>query len=267
MPANARIVYDFDTWDAATITGSSEANSDLADDNVVHPFVSKPWRTTGDTTENIVFDLGSAVAIDCIGVFAHNLTSAGTIRVQANTADSWGSPAQDNGAVAMSPSAVDADGNVLGHFISFPSGWGAYRYWRLVFVDGSNPDGYIQIGRIAGGIYYEFDRNIQQSFAVEIMDPSETDRNVPGRQAYWRSRERFRRATVGFRFQDRTQTEKVEAIYRKIGNSNPCILALDPDNYPSKDSMYCQMITPVQFTHQQIGYYDTGALVFEEKVE
>lgn len=264
MPdAKARIVYNFDDWDAATITGSSEANSDLADDNVVHPFVSKPWRTTGDTAESIVFDLGSAQTINCIGIFGHNLTSSAVCYISANSADSWGSPAHSSGA--WSP-VTDADGTVLGHYVFFNS-WSAMRYWRILLQDSSNPDGFIQIGRIAGGQYYEFDRNIQQSFAIEHLDPSETDQNVPGRQAFWRSRDRFRRATVGFRFQDRTQTEKVEAIYRKIGNSNPCILSLDPTNYPTKDSMYCHMITPVQFTHQQIGYYNTGALVFEEKVE
>lgn len=263
MPdAKARIVYNFDDWDAATITGSSQANSDLADDNVVHPFVAKPWRTTGDTSEPIVFDLGSAKTINCIGIFGHNLTIGATVTIQAHSANSWGSPSESAPAAVV----ADPDGNVLQRIVQF-NVYSAYRYWRLVFADPSNPDGFIQIGRIAGGAYYEFDRNISQNFAIERVDPSETDNRVPGRQAFWRDRGRFRRATIGFRFQNRTQVEKVEAIHTKIGSSNPCILALDPDNYPTKDSMYCHLLTPLRFAHQQIGYYNTGSLVFEEKVE
>ena len=73
MSEKIRFLYDADTWDAATISSSSEAG-DLVDDNAVHDFVAKPWRTTGDSAEWIKFDLGSAQQITCFCLFGFNLT-------------------------------------------------------------------------------------------------------------------------------------------------------------------------------------------------
>ena len=90
--ANARILYNMDTWDGATITGSSQANTDLVPGNVVHDHVSKMWRTTGKASENIVFDLGTATKITVFSMFTFNLTASATVTLQANASNSWGRP-------------------------------------------------------------------------------------------------------------------------------------------------------------------------------
>ena len=109
MASNARILYNMDTWDAATITGSSQANTDLVPANVVHDHVSKMWRTTGKASENIVFDLGTATNITVFSMFTFNLTASATVTLQANASDSWGSPSYSQALTI----ATDADGNVL----------------------------------------------------------------------------------------------------------------------------------------------------------
>lgn len=53
----------------------------------------------------------------------------------------------------------------------------------------------------------------------------------------------------------------------KTGNSRPMVLALDPDNRPSTDSMYCYLETPLNQAHAFIGNYSTAQLVYEEKME
>ena len=54
------MLYNMDAWDAATVTHSSEANTDLVAENVLHDHIAKLWRTTGKASEWIVFNLGSA---------------------------------------------------------------------------------------------------------------------------------------------------------------------------------------------------------------
>lgn len=261
MPdAKARIVYNFDAWDGATITSSSEASTDLADDNVVHDFVSLPWRTTGDTSEWVKFDLGSATAITCVGIFAHNLTSAATVTLQANASDSWGSPSYSQ----VLPVATDADGVVVPHIVYYLSQ--NYRWWRVTFADAANTDTYIQVGVIRGGAYYEVSRNYNSALPVQYIDPSE-GAVTPGRQDHKRQRSRYRRATLGFTLQDRTQADKLRAIVTKIGTSKPCILGLDATNYPTAESMYCYMRTPLSLAHRFNQLWDTGSLVFEEVTE
>ena len=258
--ANARILYNMDTWDGATITGSSQANADLVPANVVHDHVSKMWRTTGKASENIVFDLGTATKITAFSMFTFNLTSGATVTLQANASNSWGSPSYSQALTI----ATDADGAVLPRIVYFLDQ--TYRYWRVLLADSGNTATYLQIGRIAAGEYYELTRNINQNFNITMYDPSEGDR-VPGRQTFFRNRNRYRRATVKYNLQSQAQTDKLSAIMLKTGNSRPLVLALDPTDRPSKDSMYCYLETPLSQAHQFIGNYSTAQLVYEEKTE
>ena len=258
--ANARILYNMDAWDAATITGSSQANTDLVPANVVHDHVSKMWRTTGKASENIVFDLGSAKKITVFSMFTFNLTASATVTLQANASNSWGLPSYSQALTI----ATDADGAVLPRIVYFLDQ--TYRYWRVTLADSGNSDSYLQIGRMAAGEYYELTRNINQNFNITMFDPSEGDR-VPGRQTFFRNRNRYRRATVRYNLQSQTQTDKLSAIMLTTGNTRPIVLALDPTDRPSKDSMYCYLETPLSQAHQFVGNYSTAQLVYEEKTE
>ena len=258
--ANARILYNMDTWDGATITGSSQANADLVPANVVHDHVSKMWRTTGKASENIVFDLGTATKITVFSMFTFNLTASATVTLQANASNSWGSPSYSQALTI----ATNSDGTVLQRIVYFLDQ--TYRYWRVTLADSGNAASYLQIGRIAAGEYYELTRNINQNFNITMYDPSEGDR-VPGRQTFFRNRNRYRRATVKYNLQSQAQTDKLSAIMLKTGNSRPLVLALDPTDRPSKDSMYCYLETPLSQAHQFIGNYSTAQLVYEEKTE
>ena len=258
--ANAYLLYNSDAWDAATVTASSDATSGLTGANVVDDLVGKPWRSTGDTSEQLVFDLGSAKQIKAIGIHVFNLTSAATVKVQANATNSWGSPTLDD-TVAM---VTDADSNVLERLVW--TGNQTLRYWRIDIADAANPDGYIQIGRVIGGDYWTPTINYANGFRPVMVDPSEGTPK-PGRQSFWRQRKRFRRTGVTFPEIDRTDYEKWQAVFTKIGNSKPLLLMLDPTDYLTKDSMYCYLKTPLSMAHRLLGNYTNLTLTFEEVAE
>ena len=257
--AKARILYNADTCDAATVTANSEV-TDLEGSNVVEDFIGLPWRSTGDTAEWIKFDLGSATLITCIGIFKHNLTSGATVTLEANATDSWGSPSYSQALTLAS----DADSVMFEHIVFCLSE--TYQWWRITFADASNPDGYIQIGRVYAGEFYEFTRNYNANVERSWFDPSEGD-DTPGRQDYKRSRKRYRRYTLGVTLQDETQSEKLEAIFRKIGNEKPCVLMADYTNKPTKWSMYCYLKTTLSMAHRFARYFDMASLVFAEVTE
>ena len=240
--AKARIAYNFDTWNAGTITSSSEANADLADDNCVHDFISLPWRTDTDSSEWWKIDLGSATNIKCVVIAGHNFTAAATVVLEGHTSDSWGAPTYQETLTIL----TNADGVVRPYIVVFLDE--SLQWWRLTVTDAANPDGYIEIGVIRGESFYEFDRNFNEAFGIPMADPSEGE-NIPGRQTYKRSRKRYRRAEIEVVFMDDTQRRKFEAIFEKIGNEKPCVLALDPTNNPSELSMYCYLLTPLALTH------------------
>jgi hypothetical protein len=256
--AKCRIAYDFDTWNAATITKSSQKDSNLAATNLVHDHVSLPWRTTDVSSEWVVFDLGSAVNIKVFGMFVFNLRSTDTVTLQANASDSWGSPSYSQALTIP----TNADSVVRQRIVFYLNE--TYRYWRVLITAAGHTDGYIEVGTMKGGTYYEFSRNFDQNLVLQMLDPSEGEES-PGQQAFYTQRAKYRRAVVAFRLIDNTQKEKFLTIMEKIGNSRPCILGLDPTNNPSDMSMYCYSASPLELIGSVPDYWDAAQWVFEEK--
>jgi hypothetical protein len=54
---------------------------------------SRPFRFTSKSAQRIVIDLSSAKPVTIAALFNHNLTAAATVKIQANTSNSWTSPA------------------------------------------------------------------------------------------------------------------------------------------------------------------------------
>ena len=248
--SNVRFLYTF-KFDSATISSSSEV-SGLPDDNIVHDFVARKWRTTADTGQWIKFDLGAAKKISMVALFGHNLTSGATVTLQANSDDYWGGP----------PSYVKAltwNGRAIVEFISQ-----TYRWWRITFEDGSNPDGYIEVGRICAGEFYEPGVNVTQDVQKRIIDPSQKSESA-GRQGYVIERDEYRVYEVEFTGIERTQQGEIETMFRAVKNINMLVFALDPDNYPENDTIYCKLTTPYAAALGALEYGDMS-LGFEEKV-
>lgn len=102
--------------------------------------VAKHWRTTGVSSENLQIDLGATYAIDLMGIVNHNLTAAATITVNG------GSTANPDGSqytTTITYRQFDA-------FKLLTAGQ-SWRYWKFIFADSSNTDGYIKIGLVLLG--------------------------------------------------------------------------------------------------------------------
>lgn len=248
--ANVRFAYDFDTWDGATITSSSE-ETNLPDDNVVDAFVSKVWRATGDSSEWIKFDLGSAVNIKMVGLFNHNLSSGATVKLQANATDVWTSPSYD---VTLTWNAYK--------IVKFLDE--TYRWWRITFADGSNPDNYIEVGRIVGGDYLEPTYNIVDGFTKGLVDPSYI-KPVEGLETYASARSKYWTYTLSWLWLTRAVQDDLQDMFETIGTTERLVVSLDPTNYPSKDSIYCMVRSDFLVANRFQDYADIGLTFVEQK--
>jgi hypothetical protein len=261
-----RILYDAasDASSGVTITASSEAKDadNLAANiggNTEEWRIGKPWRTTGDSSEWVKFDFGSSQTITCVAIMAHNLTSGATVALQANSSDTWGSPSYSQALTI----ATDSDSNVIPRLVYFKTAGSLYRYWRLLILDPTNPDTYIQIGRVVLGQEYEATRDLSSDLRVELIDPSEGSKS-PGEVPVLTQKARFRRIRSSFQFVGQTETDKWATIFDHLGNSRGAIICWDTDR-PSKDSAYVFLATPMNLAHQLVSYYDIMSLVWEEK--
>lgn len=118
----------------ATITPST-ADSSYPIANLTSLPISKPFRFTGDTSENLQIDLGSALPIDLIALINHNLTNAATITVNAGASSN-----PDGSTFTTTITWRERDCFKL---LSSPQ---TYRYWKIIIADSANPDTFIELG-------------------------------------------------------------------------------------------------------------------------
>jgi hypothetical protein len=102
------------------------------------------WFKSGAVSSDItiIVDLGSALAITAFCLSDHNITSGATVKLQANSSNSWTTP-----AYTLTLTQTDQP---MVNYISQ-----SYRYWRVLIQDASNPDGYVGIGKLYLGTYTE----------------------------------------------------------------------------------------------------------------
>lgn len=254
-----RILYDPASDLSTAVISSSSDGSSHADSNAVKASVGTTWRTDSDTTEWIKFDLVvTTKKVDCVSIQAHNLTSSATVTFEGNASDSWGSPTVDETLTV----ATDSDGSVIDRITHYFT-QATLRYWRVTIDDPTNPDTYIQIGRVMFGEYYDTTRDITADLRVETLDPSEGVKS-PGTVQAITEKAAYRRIRTSFAFVSQTETDKWTAIFKRIGNNDPALICWDTSR-ATKDSAYVYMITPLNLAHQFSSFYDIAAIVWEEK--
>ena len=139
--------------------------------NVLDSRLTRQYRTDLATLAEIVYDLGSALSVNTIEIANHNVSSSFTVlKLQANTSNSWGSPAFEINLTWL-----------IGIIVAdFPTE--TYRYWRIVIDDATNTDGFIKVGRGWLGVGYN---PLGISFNVNHRRLSKSIKTVtPGGQTY-----------------------------------------------------------------------------------
>lgn len=157
--------------DSATVSASSQVAS-LPAANVQHFWKSKPWRATGCTSEWLKLNLGSAQSILAVILTGHNLTSGATVHFQANATDVWTSPSVD---ATVPWSARD--------LVYLWNAAQSYQWWRITIADASNPDGFVQAGRVYIGPAPSPDRNFT-SYKRTVVDPTVISPSTDGAESF-----------------------------------------------------------------------------------
>lgn len=151
--------------DASTLSNGSW-NSSLPLTNLKDPNVRKVARTlnAGPAATLFAADMGATYTLRGLALANTNLSSAATVQVKAGTA---APDSSNNFATGLVYDSTALNAKQLSFFGDIPTDWGQQypiifpfatavtaRYVTVTIVDGSNPDGYVQIGRLfmANGI-------------------------------------------------------------------------------------------------------------------
>ena len=145
---------------------------------------------------------------------------------------------------------------ILNHFTE-----STRRYWRLEFANPGNPDGYIEMGRVFLGDYFEPSRQFARGWEEMLVDPSRVEQSEQG-QEWVDLKEKYR--TVRVEFPEgaplsEADRQSYQQMLKAVGCSRDIFIALDYDNQPSKWSFYGKFAqTEFNFREFLAGLYTTG---------
>jgi len=195
--------------------------------NLVDPRLSRVFRTTDDDDEYIVIS-GTDITADAIAILNHNITSGATIKIQGNDTDAWGAPSFEQ-SITWAEYAI---------FQTFTSG--EYNYWRLFIDDASNPDEYIQIGRLFLGEVLEMPgMKADQEIDDGITDSVDFS---PSGQVYGDTGIDYRTMTINFPYISEDERVDIREMADDRRLSEPFVLDIWPGDTREK-VMYCVLTT------------------------
>lgn len=252
--------------DLATISASS-TQGQLTANNVQTYRPDQVWRATGCAAEWLAWDYGADIDLEAVAIVAHNLSAAATIRLRAagNAMDVTANPAIDTGFVSpwpasgkpadpdwpawfslltlqqISGSAIieeleaeggdpleDEDGVIIE-----PEGGGilpAFRFVRLDIVDTTNPDGYVQIGRLFAGPAFVPSLNVDINPSIGLVSPGEVVVTPFGRTFADERGPPSRLMTLPMSAVDENElTDELFELQRYCGNARDFAFCLDPE--------------------------------------
>lgn len=180
--ANALIGYS-NKIDTATLSGGSWSTASPLD-NLKSSVLSLLARSTDATTASTKFDadLGAAVSVGVVALVNTNATTAGQYRIRGSAVADFSTTVVDTGWLDCYPAGVTEaglEGYTRAILHTFRSHYSA-RYWRIEFDDATNADGYVELGRVFVGPYWQPSFNMIQGASLSWIDRDEVGETDSG---------------------------------------------------------------------------------------
>ena len=227
--SNVRFAWRFNS-DAATVTAATVTTGYPVARVLSDQLATRYQTAATQALERIVFDMGSAVDINFFAAFNHDITSGDSLlKIEANTSDSWGSPAFSE--------AVDFNAGKLVHYLSAAE---SYRFWSFTFTKSASGETR-HLGRVVFGTYTEVEDNASiDGTEWGFIDLSEVVRTKGG-QVYANQNEILRTLSLVFPFAALTQMEEFQTLAETFGVSRAFFVSLDHDSKPYDWLLYGTM--------------------------
>jgi len=214
--------------------------------------VHRKARSATDSTTDAQFDLDMGVAragLRIVAGIGHNLSLAGLVRVRLSTVADFATNVYDSGWVApwenaypatglpswhpsyasLDFTAEDADNYPLGLTFVTPAAVTA-RYLRWEFDDSSNPDGYLEMGRLVVAPGWQPSYHPDQGAEIGYDTSSRSQETDGGSFVHT---DRARRRLVTLRFGDLPQNEAMVSFFemqRRLGTTRQLFFVFDPED-------------------------------------
>lgn len=215
--------------------------------------------------EWVKYDGGGSESMGFVGIIGDlsqtiQISGSATVTIEANTIDSWASPAYTKTLTRFTNGA----------FKFLDDAASSYRWWRLTIADKTNPLGpEFSIGHIYLGPYSNLTYNIQSGFVHFLQDPSQVAR-TDGGQIYVDTKTKyFSFSNVNLLRLEPTDKKVIDDIYETVGIHSPFFISFDPrvaiSNNLDELTKFVRFTSPPRYTHAKYNQFNV-TLNLEEVV-
>lgn len=236
------------------LTASSDP---ISVSNIKNLHIRRIWRTSSSVDQTLTVDLQSVdLNIRAVAIAGHNISSGSTVLVSSSENGlTW------NGLIQQTTDGAE----VL--FLFFPLS--NSRYWRISIDDPNNPYGYLEIGRVFLGDYWEPEFGLGRQWGISYTDPSEVQYSL-GRQKWTNQKDVIK--TINFHIPHLSSTEAVKGflnILRRIGTVSDIFVSLTSGSdaiLQNAASAYGRFIAPFGLQSNSSFSFGSGTVVFEKSI-
>lgn len=184
-------------------------------------------------TPSIVIDFGSAISCDALAIIAHNFSSGIRCKLQGNSSDSWSAPAIEE--------TITYNSKTMVNFFTADS----YQYWRIVFDDFDNTDGYVQIGRVFLGTALTVSSSAGYNFPINFDDTDDFFKSETG-NIFGRPGVKLKGYSFTFPNWDQAMVNSFDTMWEAIGRIQPFVLSIEDNTITNFPVLYCNFISKPQ---------------------
>lgn len=189
--------------------------------------ISAKAHSSGTTaTIDITTSAEDAIDLQAFGIVGHNMTG-GTYQITGYSGGVGAGQVYTSGAVAVGTPVSSLFNKTIVHAANVPY---SVRYWRVVLTDGSNPDGYIKVGRIFLGkrltSLWNADYGLDMGAEDNSTDVIESDTGI----LLYNRRPIKRTADFSLSLRSYELGDKFMELSVANGISGALLFELDPDN-------------------------------------
>lgn len=223
--------------DATNTATSSAAGFEIA--NAETEYKNETWRSTSLASQTITSTWATSATVSCVGMAFTNLHAGSTIRIKLYTGSADTVPIMDSGIQTLNYAYSTPKGFSTIGLIAFAFGGGTYystffadysiKKCEIILTSPSNPDGYIEIGRIIIGDRFEPTYNARVGIDFTYPETTQIKRTKAGDQVINRGTQ-SKQITFDLERMPDTDRQSMVEIFRRSGLHNPIFICLQPDN-------------------------------------
>ena len=204
-------------------SASSEDSSGFYNkENLYNKIQSLPLRFTAKSTNYVIIDLGSDVAVTFAGIINHNLTTGATVFKLRGYLQATGAPADGQEA-----GDYDDDFTVTsGHGNAYLTLDETMRYWALLLTDAGN-DNNLEIGEFILGTHSTFTKNFVYPY-TEMLRYIRGESITPYGQRWLNQKAKVKRFLLDFLgVTDAKLLSEIQAFFEAIEGDDPFLFILN----------------------------------------